>query len=512
MADREQTPKRPDDGADNGVQADEAGEAGDTGESLVERGKDVVEKGKTLKERFDLTHIGRTLKRYTDRNGNVIAGGIAYFSLTSIAAGLLIAVTLASWFISGDEELSDEIFEFINDAVPGVVSTEDGEGLVDPDSLSPTAVTGVAGLVGFLVLFNTASRFVRGMRKGVWELLDIDDRSPMQGKLRDFAALVGIALTVVLGAGLQFGTAVVAEQVSQWLFDTAPQEWIVRLSGIGVMLVVDMLFAAIVLLYLGGARVPRKYMLITLAVTAVAMGVLRQAISLLISGVGEDPVLAPFAAIVTLLLFTYFMARILLYAAAYLGTYRLFGPLTEEDLSEWFVNWARDKAGAQIDGSEPGVLRIDPGAPRIGLEMRRDIEGVITVSHVPLVGKPWEVMRTSSLRAAQRHAIFALALAARERAGIEERLVVRSSPEERLPGIDLVSTRDERFPFAVEFGDEELARFSRASAAHEAGLYLATTMEEVAEAVMDPSGGILLGGGPETKTRLGDRVRAWLRL
>lgn len=522
MANQEQARERPDDSVEPATAAEpdqtaRSGELPDTGEdaqsddSLVDRGKDVVEKGKTLKERFDLTHIGRTLKRYTDRNGNVIAGGIAFFSMTAIAAGLLIAVTLASWFIAGDDELSDQIFAFLNEAVPGVVETGDGEGLVDPGTLSPTAVTGVAGLVGFLVLFNTAVRYVTGMRKGVWELLDIDDRSPMQGKMRDFAALVGIALMVLLGAGLQFGTAVVAEQVSQWLFDATPYEWVVRLSGIAVMLVVDMAFAAIVLVYLGGARVPRKYTLATLAVTALAMGVLRQAISLLISGVTENPVLAPFAAIVTLLLFSYFTARILLYAAAYLGTYRLYGPLKQDELSEWFVAWARDKAGAEIDESTPGVLRIDPGGTRIALEVQRDIEGTVTVSHAALVGKPWEVMQTRSLRAAQRHAIFTLALAARERAGIEERLVVRSSPHERLPGIQLTSTKDERFPFAVEFGEEELARFSRASAAHEAGLYLATTMEEVGAAVLDPDGGTLLGGGEETKTRLGDRVRAWLR-
>lgn len=510
MADQSQDQGRPT-GTEQNATPGGTTDSTNSDESLVERGKVAAAKATRLKERFDLTHIGRTLKRYTDRNGNVIAGGIAYFSLTSIAAGLLIAVTLASWFIAGNEELQGQIFTFLNEAVPGVVSNGDGEGLVDPDSLTPTAVTGLAGLVGFLVLFNTATRYVSGLRKGVWELLDVDDRSPMQGKLRDFSALVGIALMVVLGAGLQFGTAVVADQLSQWLFDTAPDQWVIRLSGVAVMIVVDMTFAAIALLYLGGARLPRKNVLATLAVTAVAMGILRQAISLLISGVVEDPVLAPFAAIVTLLLFTYFTARILLYAAAYMGTYRLFGPVTEDDLSEFFVQWAREKAGAHIGEPAPGVLRIDPGEGRTALELRRDIEGEVTVAHVPLVGRPWDVMRTRSLRAAQRHAIFTLALAARERAGIEERLVVRSAPHERLPGIELTSTKDERFPFAVEFGDEELARFSRASAAHEAGLYLATTMEEVAAAVLEPDGGILLGGAPDSKARIGDRVRSWLR-
>ena len=482
--------------------------------SLVERGKSAVASAKTLKERFDLTHAGRMLERYGDRNGSVIAGGIAFFSLTSIAAGLLIAVTVASWFIAGDEELSDQIFGFVDEAVPGVIKTggNDGSGgLVDPSDLAPTGVTGVVGVVAFLILFNTASRYVSGMRMGVWAMLEADDRSPLQGKLRDLAALVGIALMVLLGAGLQIASSVVAQQVSQAVFDTPPQEWVVRLSGAGVMLVVDMVFAAIVLLFLGGVRLPRTYVLATLAVAGIAMGLLRQAMSLIISGVAEDAVLAPFAAIVTLLLFTNYTARILLYSAAFLGTYRQLGPLAEDDLSEWFAAWARDTAGADVSASEPGVLRIDPGPAHVAVEMTRDSENRITVSHAPVLGEAWEAMRTSSVRVAQRHAVFALAPAARSRAGIETALVVRGGDDARLPGVELSSTSDERFPFAVRFGDEELACFARASDAREGGVYLATTMEEIGAAVLEADGGDLFAPRDGESASIGDRVRSWLR-
>lgn len=480
--------------------------------SLIERGKSAVAEAKTLKERFDLTHAGRTLERYSDRNGSVIAGGIAFFSLTSIAAGVLIAVTLASWFIAGDEELSSEIFDFIDQAVPGVVKDGPNDaGLVDPTTLQPTAVTGVVGLVGFLILFNTASRYVSGMRMGVWAMLEADDRSPLQGKLRDFAALVGIALTVLLGAGLQVASSVVADQVSQMLFDTDPQEWLVRLLGAGVMFLVDMAFAAIVLVYLGGVRLPRTHVLITLAVAALGMGILRQLMSLIISGVSENAVLAPFAAIVTLLLFTNYTARIMLYSAAYLGTYRQLGPIDQEDLSPWFVQWAQESAGVSIETSAPGVLRIDPGPSHVAIELTRDADNEITVSHAPVLGSAWKALRTPSLRVAQRHAVFALAGAARERAGIEDTLVVRGSDDARLPGVELASTRDERFPFAVRFGDEELARFARASDAREAGVYLATTMEEIGRAVLTADGGDLFRAPEGERPSIGDRVRSWLR-
>jgi len=483
----------------------------DSDESLVDRGKDAVAQAKTLKERFDASHVGRTLERYRDGNGNVVAGGIAFYSLTSIAAGVLIAVTLASWFIAGDEELSDQLFGFIDDAVPGIISTDSSSGLVDPESLQPTAVTGVVGIIAFLILFNTAARYVSGMRMGVWAMLEVDDRTPLQGKLRDFAALLGIALMVILGAGLQVATSVVANQVSELLFGEAPQEWLVRLSGAGVMFIVDMLFAAIVLVFLGGVRMPLRSVLWTLAIAAFAMGVLRQAMSLIISGVSDNAVLAPFAGILTLLLFTAYSARIMLYSAAFLGTRRQLGLLEIEELSDWFADWARERAGATISEVRPGVLRIDPGPQYVALEFSRSQENVITVAHVAAVGEPWQAMETSSLRVAQRHAVFALAGPARERAQVDGMLVVRGDRDARLPGVELAATSNERFPFVVRFGEDELGRFARASDAREAGVYLATTMEEIGQAVLEPDGGDIFRGPDGRRARIGDHVRAWLR-
>ncbi|WP_084106047.1 YihY/virulence factor BrkB family protein [Demequina sp. NBRC 110056] len=484
--------------------------AGDE-ETLVDRGKTAVAQAKTLKERFDASHPGRTLARYTERNGNVIAGGIAFFSLTSIAAGLLIAVTLASWFIAGDEELSETIFEFINDAVPGLVSTDGTSGLVDPGALAPTAVTGIVGIVAFLVLFNTAARYISGMRMGVWAMLQVDDRTPLQGKLRDFAALLGIALMVLVGAGLQVATSIVANQVSELLFDTAPQEWAVRLSGASVLFVVDMLFAAIVLVFLGGVRLPRRYVLTTLAVAAFAMLILRQVMSLIISGVSGNAVLAPFAGILTLLLFTNYTARIMLYSAAFLGTYRKEGPLSADELSEPFAAWARDKAEVSIRDQGAGVVNLDTGPKDISLELERNDDGLVSVALAPTVGTPWSAMSTRSLRVAERFAAFSLAGRARERQGIEQRLVVHSARDAWLPDVTMSHDEDSRHPFVLLMHDDELARFSRASDAREAAVYLAAPFEELGQALLEPDGGTLLGEPESGLARIGDRLRSWLR-
>ncbi|MEX0914179.1 MAG: hypothetical protein WDZ57_04425, partial [Demequina sp.] len=50
------------------------------------------DRAKALQQRAEQTHVWRMNAHYGENNGNVLAGGIAYFSLTSIAAGVLIAV------------------------------------------------------------------------------------------------------------------------------------------------------------------------------------------------------------------------------------------------------------------------------------------------------------------------------------------------------------------------------------------------------------------------------------
>jgi membrane protein len=292
---------------------------------IKDRASGLIEHGKTIKQRFDLTHIGRTLQHFFARKGNVLAGGIAYYSLASIAAGMLIAVTVASWLIAGNEQWAAAIFTFVDQAVPGIVGS-DGSGLVDPADLRPTAVTGLVGLVAFVVLFNTAARYVGGLRHGIWVMLDASGHSPIVGKLRDFAAVAAIALMVVLGAGLQLVSSVVAQSVADALFDGEGSQVVVRASAAGVLLLVDMTFAGVALVFLGGAREPRRYLLTAVVLTGLALAVLRQAMSLLAVGAASNPVLAPFAAVLTLLIFVDFSARAILYAAAFLGTYRQVRP------------------------------------------------------------------------------------------------------------------------------------------------------------------------------------------
>jgi len=287
--------------------------------SLAEKGKDALEEVKSRKERFDATHPGRTLKRVSDGNGNLLAGGITYLSLTSIAAALVIAITVSTFLVKFNAGWNEAFYGFIDDAIPGVIGA-DGAGLVDPTQIEPQTLTGVVGVIGFLILLNTTARYISALRLATLEMLGKNTLSPMKGKLRDFGVLLALLIVVLLGVVLQVVASQFAEVIANWLSIELLSQWIIRVPAFAVGVLVDMTFVALAVVILGRYRGPRAPLLWTLLIAAVAMGVLRQAVTLVVGGVADNPVLASATAVITIMIFVNFISRIILYAAAWLGT------------------------------------------------------------------------------------------------------------------------------------------------------------------------------------------------
>lgn len=295
--------------------------AGDT--DLKAKASEAVERGKGVKAWWDASSWGRGLRRFSVQNGNVLSAGIAYFTLASVAAGLVVATTLATVFLAGNDELRDSLVEFLATAVPGLIKTdENGTGLIQPDDLgrgSATSIAGILGVVSFLILLNTASRFIRGLRISTRTMLGAGVASPVLGKLRDFGGLFALVLIALVGVTLQVTASSAARSIADAVGISVPA-WQIRLIGYTAGVVADMLYVALVLMLLGGARLTWRVFWVILC-AALSIGVLRLGVSLLVSGSIKSPVLAPFAAIITLMVFVDYVNRIILICAAWLGAH-----------------------------------------------------------------------------------------------------------------------------------------------------------------------------------------------
>lgn len=272
-----------------------------------------------LATRLQHTHAARAAKHYGANAGNVLAGGIAYFSLTSIAAGLIIAATISSYVIGRNPTAQDAVNSFLNDVVPGLVGRGD-DGLVDQGAVRATPITGIVGVAAFGVLFFTATRYIGGLRQGVQTMLAHEASGGLQGKLRDFLALAVIAVLVLAGVALQVTASEATDAIAGWVSEDPPPTWVVRGPALAVTLIVDVVFVWMALKFLGRARPSARHIWPVLLAAAVAMNALRLGSSLFIGSVADNPVLAPFAAVIAVLIFADLVARIILLAAAWLGT------------------------------------------------------------------------------------------------------------------------------------------------------------------------------------------------
>lgn len=280
---------------------------------------------KHRKEWFDSTAAGRALTQYSKLNGSILAAGIAYSSLTSIGAGLLLAATVAAFLLGGNEQFRESLVEFLADVIPGIFPSAESPGLVEPDALVPSAVTGAVGVFALLMLARTATGYLGGLRAAVTALIGGTPGNALGGKLREFATLLGLAVTVVTGAALQVLASSFARTVAEWLGEDDTSQWVVRIPALVAGLLANAIFVSLVYVVLGRARslgVPMSALWRTIAVVALAIATLQQASTLLVGGAANNPVLAPFAAVLILLVFVDWVSRVLLIGAAWLGVVR----------------------------------------------------------------------------------------------------------------------------------------------------------------------------------------------
>ncbi|WP_062465839.1 YihY/virulence factor BrkB family protein [Demequina maris] len=289
---------------------------------LKAKATEAVERGKGLKVWWDGSSWGRGLKRFSVQNGAVLSAGIAYFTLASVAAGLVVATTLATVFLAGNDELRSSLVDYLATAVPGLIAEDGQNGIIKPDDLgsgSATSVAGIIGVISFLILINSATKFIRGLRTSTRTMLGKEVASPVLGKVRDFGGLFALVLIALVGVTIQVVASGAARTIADAVGLTVPA-WEIRLIGYFAGVVADMLYVALVLMLLGGARMSwRVFWVILLA--ALAIGVLRLGVSLVVQGSIDSPVLAPFAAIITLLVFVDYVNRIILMCAAWLGAH-----------------------------------------------------------------------------------------------------------------------------------------------------------------------------------------------
>lgn len=270
------------------------------------------------------SRIGRALGRYNYQKGRILAGGISFIALFSLAAAVTVGWTLFAHLFAQNPTFQDSVVSTVNSLLPGIMTdpVTGTKGLVDPAKIEITRGNFITGIIALGVALFSASRIVRYIREGIRAMFGLlpFPQSFISVYPRFFLGLGLLTLAVLANAGLSIAFT--------WLEDlfigVFPALEPIRESvtfdfaAIAVPILVNFAAFPLFIRYVAGVRVPRRSLLFGSAAFALAVGLLTELGSVVVRA-SDDPIIAAAAAVGTLLVWLNILARVALMISAWMA-------------------------------------------------------------------------------------------------------------------------------------------------------------------------------------------------
>jgi len=273
-----------------------------------------LERQRAAHPSFD--RLMRAADRYQSQKGDYYAAGLTYFTVLAIVPIIMVGFSLVGFVLAGRPELLDDVRDIIAQNIPGELG-DTVQNLID----SAINARGTVGVIGSLTAVYAGLAWMANLRDALTAMWDYARDKPnfVIVKLKDGAALLGLALAMVVSLGL---SAVSSGPIMRRVVEVLNLQNIV---GIGVALrIAALLFSiaatAAVFTWVI-ARLPREPVAFRSAIFAgtlagIGFEILKQAGSLYLERVLVGPAGVAFGPILGLLVFANLTARLVLFCTA----------------------------------------------------------------------------------------------------------------------------------------------------------------------------------------------------
>ncbi|MEU4312700.1 inner membrane protein YhjD [Nocardia sp. NPDC024068] len=287
---------------------------------VIDTVKDRIQR--TIGQRPWLDHLVRAVGRYQSQRGDYYAAGITYFTVLSLFPLLMIAFAVAGFVLAGNAALLDELQAKVVENIPGEMGDQLND-LID----QAVGSRGAVGFLGLLTGLYSGLGWMANLRAALteqWEQKS-DDANWFRNKLSDLGALFGLFLALALSLGL---SVVASSRLGVQLLESAGlhempgSRWLLWLLSTVLALVASWaLFAWII------ARLPREPVTLRSAAKAAVLAALgfevfKNLAGIYLRSVLSSPAGAAFGSIIGIMVFSYVVYRIILFATAWAATAR----------------------------------------------------------------------------------------------------------------------------------------------------------------------------------------------
>ena len=163
-----------------------------------------------------LDHTLRMFVHYSAVNGNGQAGAVTYFGFLSFFPILAIGFFVVGLVAQRYPDIRDQMIAEINNLLPGVVGTGDGQIRIE----TIEDYSGTVGLVGLVILLYAGLGWLSAMRHALEVMFAVPRREHpkwLMGKLRDLGALAVIGLTLMVSVSLSGAVTGFSGQILDWV-------------------------------------------------------------------------------------------------------------------------------------------------------------------------------------------------------------------------------------------------------------------------------------------------------
>lgn len=257
--------------------------------------------------------------RYHFARGGLFSGGVTYSALLSVTAALTILVNVLRAVLANRPDLMAAALAAVDEVLPGLIKGGTGTGVLDPERLVADNPWSWATIISSFIVLWTALTMMTGLRRSIRAMFGLGG-APVPfifGKTRDLLGFVALGVGVLLASALGSAASFAGGAVFDLLGVTGPGAGAaLRAAAWSAAALVDAGVFLLLFSVTAGVRPPRRDLVGGALLGAAGAGVLRTGGTSLLGSI-DDPLLASFAAIVTLLLWVNLAIRFTLFVAAW---------------------------------------------------------------------------------------------------------------------------------------------------------------------------------------------------
>lgn len=260
----------------------------------------------------------RVWNLYTRRRGPLLAAGNAYLMFFSVGAMLVAGFAILGLMAENNPVLRNAVIDMVAASTPGLINTGDG-GLASPEQLLGTSGFGLTLVISLFALIITSLGWINGLREGIRSVMGLarDRTNPILSKVRDAGTLVVLAVALVVTSALGLLSSATVVNISEWL------GWSGALSGFAaragytlMMFILDVAVAMVMFSIAARIHIRPRVLLLAAVFSGAGATILRFFSAMLLNGITNNALLAPFAVILGLFVWFYLLSQVYLIAAA----------------------------------------------------------------------------------------------------------------------------------------------------------------------------------------------------